>query len=55
MDQLIAEVIAAYREHEVMLMVGGHKPDRVRSAIDALEVELKKSLAPTKDRKRNTL
>ena len=41
-----AEVIAAYREHQAMLLVGGHKPKRVDSAVDALATSLDNSRRP---------
>lgn len=36
-----AEVLAAYREHQAMLLVAGHEPKQLNAAVDALEHELK--------------
>ena len=41
-----AEVIAAYREHQAMLIVCGHEPKRVDAAINLLEAALKQARTP---------
>jgi len=46
LKQAAAEVIAAYREHQAMLLVGGHEPKRVDAAITALESSLKRARTP---------
>jgi hypothetical protein len=46
LDEAAAEVIAAYREHVAMLLVGGHEPKRITVAVDALEVALKERRCP---------
>lgn len=43
MDKLlpyVAEVIAAYKEHKVFLLIGGHEPKRVDAAVEQLEAAL---------------
>lgn len=47
MELAAAEVLAAYREHTAMLLVGGHEPKRLDAAIDALETELIKVRKPS--------
>jgi hypothetical protein len=43
-----AEVIAAHREHEAMLLVGGHEPKRVDDAVRGLDSALRADRLPTR-------
>ena len=45
-EQAAAEVIAAYREHQAFLLVGGHQPKRVDEAVSKLEVALIEARTP---------
>ena len=50
LEHAAAEVIAAFREHEAMLLVGGHTSDRVKSTVDTLEITLRKNRMASNDK-----